>query len=98
MTVEVSILIALASLAFGIYQGVANMKRNQSSDDKREASEMTTVLIKLESIQKDTSEIKTDLRSVKQDIKKHDEMIYRMDESLKSAWHAINKLQGGDHE
>lgn len=99
MTVEVSLMIAAASLVFGIYQGVSNLKRNKSTDDRKEATQMTTVIIKLESIEKNTAEIKNDLRGVKDDIKKHDEQIIRLDESLKSAWKIINKLQDGEsHE
>nr|DAP86086.1 MAG TPA: hypothetical protein [Caudoviricetes sp.] len=100
MTVEVAILVSAVSLGFAIYSGVTNMKRNKATDDKKEATEMTTVIVKLEGISRDTSEIKNDLKDVKSDVKKHDEQIIRMDESLKSAWKAINKLQdkgGGDN-
>lgn len=100
MTVEVAILISAVSLGFAIYSGVANMKRNKTTDDKKEATEMTTVIVKLEGISRDTSEIKNDLKSVKEDVKHNSEQIIRMDESLKSAWKTINKLQdkgGGDN-
>lgn len=100
MTVELAILISAVSLGFAIYSGVANLKRNKTTDDKKEATEMTTVIVKLEGISRDTSEIKNDLKSVKEDVKHNSEQIIRMDESLKSAWKAINKLQdkgGGDN-
>lgn len=98
MSIEVSLIITGLSLAFGIYEGVSNMKRNKSKDDKKEASDMTTIIVKLESISNDIAEIKNDLKDVKSDVKKHEEQIIRMDESLKSAWKAINRLQpgGGD--
>ena len=95
MTIEVALVISALSLAFGIYQGITNMKRNRTSDDKKEASEMTTVIVKLEGIQKDCNEIKNDLKGVKEDVKSHTEQLIRLDESLKSAWKAINKLQDG---
>lgn len=93
MTIEVALLISIVSLGFALYSGISNLKRNKSSDDKKEATEMTTVIIKLEGIQKDTAEIKSDLKGVKDDIKNHTEQIIRLDESLKSAWKAINNLQ-----
>lgn len=95
MTIELSLAITVISLAFGIYQGVTNMKRNKASDDKKEASDMTTIIIKLEAINNDTAEIKNDLKDVKSDVKKHGEQIIRIDESLKSAWKIINQLQNG---
>ena len=71
------------------------MKRNKSTDDKKEATEMTTVIVKLENISKDTGEIKKDMKSVKDEVKHNTEKIIRLDESLKSAWKAINRLQEG---
>lgn len=71
------------------------MKRNKSTDDKKEATEMTTVIVKLENISKDTGEIKNDMKSVKDEVKHNTEKIIRLDESLKSAWKAINRLQEG---
>lgn len=68
MTIEVSLLIAALSLGFAILFGIANMKRNKSSDDRKEATEMTTVIVKLESISNDTKEIKNELRSVRKEV------------------------------
>lgn len=94
MTIEVALLISAGSLAFALYQGIANLKRNKATDDRKEASEMTTVIVKLESIGKDTGEIKNDMKDVKQDVRKNTEQIIRVDESLKSAWRRINLLEG----
>lgn len=93
MTVEIALIISAASLFFAVYSGVSNLKRNKSADDKKEATDMTTVIVKLEGISKDTSEIKNDIKSVKDDVKQQGEQIIRLDESLKSAWKIINKLQ-----
>lgn len=97
MTVEIALLISLVSVAFSIYQGVTNLKGNRATDDKRESSELTTVIVKLENIGKDTSEIKTDIKDVKSDVKKNTEQIIRLDESLKSAWKRINQLEEHGH-
>lgn len=93
LTIEVALLISGISLAFGIYQGITNLKRDKSSDDKKEASEMTTVIIELRNISKDTTEIKNDVKDLKQDVKENSEQIIRLDESLKSAWKRINALE-----
>ena len=95
MTIEAALVISGVSLAFGIYQGVSNLKRNKESDDRKEASEMTTVIIELKNISKDTTEIKNDVKDLKRDVKENTEQIIRLDESLKSAWKRINALEGG---
>lgn len=97
MTVEIALLISIISVTFSVYQGIANLKRNQAADAKRESGELTTVIVKLENIGKDTSEIKADIKGVKSDVKKNTEQIIRLDESLKSAWKRINQLEGHDH-
>lgn len=90
-------LLTIVSVVFGVFSGIVNLRRNKTSDDKAEASEMTTLLVKFESIQKDLYEIKTDIRNeirtVKEENKSNAEKLIRLDESLKSAWNAINKMQ-----
>lgn len=93
MTIEIALLISIVSVAFSVISGIVSMARNKTVDDKHEATELTTILVKLENISGDTTEIKTDIKGVKEDIKHHSEQIIRMDESLKSAWKAINRLQ-----
>lgn len=63
---------------------------------------MTTVLVKLESIQSQLSEIKAEFRNeinnIKSNTQKNSGDIIRIDESLKSAWNAINKMQDKKEE
>lgn len=92
MTIEIALLISIVSVFFAIFFGLMNLRRNQKSDDKREQSDMTTVIVKLESIRADTNEIKNDIKSLKSDVRHNSEDIIRMDESLKSAWKRINEL------
>ena len=69
MTIEVALLISGVSLAFGIYQGVSNLRRNNRTDDKNDATQLTTVIVKLENIGDGVNEIKNDMRNVKDDMK-----------------------------
>lgn len=83
MTVEVAIVISVISLVFGIVNGVATMKRNARTDDRKDASELTTVIVKLENIGNDIKDIKTDLRDMKLDIQNHAEKIVRLEQQVK---------------
>ena len=94
MSIELSIIISILSCSAAIYFGWLAATRNKSSDDKKQASDMTTVIVKLESIQSNTAEIKADMRNLNAQVRENRESIIRMDESLKSAWKAINKIQG----
>ena len=92
MTIEIALLISIVSVFFAIVFGINSMHRGQKADDKKEQSDMTTVIVKLENIQAATNEIKNDIKSVKSDVRANSEDIVRMDESLKSAWKRINEL------
>ena len=94
MTIEVALLISGISLAFGIYQGTANLKRNKATDDKKDATEMTTVIVKLESIGTGVTEIKSDMKNIRQDLQDLRERVVVVEQSTKSAHHRINTLEG----
>ena len=93
MSVEVALIISILSVFFAIFFGALNMRRNQKADDRREQSDMTTVIVKLENISADTGEIKNDIKSFKEDVRNKRDNIIRIDEYLKSAWKQINELQ-----
>lgn len=94
MTIEVALLISGVSLAFGIYQGVSNLKRNKASDDKKEASEMTAVIVKLESIGTGVTEIKLDMKNIRADIQELRERLVVVEQSSKQAHHRIDEVVG----
>ena len=92
MTIEVALVISALSLAFGIYQGVSNMKRNQRTDNVHEASQMTTVIVKLENIGDGITEIKTDMRSVKDEVRELRDRIIKVEQSTKDAHRRIDEI------
>lgn len=89
MTVELAVIISVISLGFGIYSGVANLKRNSRNDTKMDQSQLTTVIVKLENIGNDITEIKSDLRDVKEDLKNHSERLVKMEQQIKVLNNAI---------
>jgi peptidoglycan hydrolase CwlO-like protein len=92
MTIEIALLISGISVAFSIYFGITNNKRNKKKDDQQDASQLTTVIVKLENISTGITEIKAELNNVKNDRKEDRETIIRLDESLKAAWKRIEEL------
>ena len=93
MTIEVALLISGVSVAFGIFAGISNLRRNQKLDDKKDATEMTTVIVKLENISNGITEIKNEINNVKNDIKEDRERIIRVEESAKQAHKRIDTLE-----
>lgn len=93
MTVEVALLISGVSLAFAIYSGISNLKRNKSNDDKKDATEMTTVIVKLENIGTGIAEIKSEMTNVKNDLKESRERIIKVEESTKQAHKRLDSFE-----
>ena len=91
--IELAIIISALSLIFGVYSGMAAIRRNNKSDNRREASEMTMVIVKLEDISSGISEIKTDLRNVKGDIKEITERLIVAEQSVKQAHERLDGIK-----
>jgi seryl-tRNA synthetase len=83
MTIELALLISGVSLAFGIYQGITNMRRNSKKDDRNDAAQLITVIVKLENIGNDVSEIKSDIRNIKEDMKDINIRLVKMEQQVK---------------
>lgn len=93
-TIEIALLVSLVSLGFAMYSGIANLKRNKQADDKKEATELTTVIVKLETIGEGVSEIKRDMQNIKSDVQELRERIATVENSAKSAHHRIDLFEG----
>ncbi len=93
MTIEAALLISGVSLALAIYQGISNMKRNQTADAKQDVSEITTVIVKLENIGNGITEIKSEMSSVKNDIKETRERLIEVKASAKQAHKRIDAIE-----
>lgn len=94
MTIEVSVLLGLGSLAIGLYFGLATKRRNDKTDDQKEAVDMATVAAELKSIGDGVKDIKSDLRNVRDDVKSQFERIVRVEESAKQAHKRLDAMAG----
>lgn len=90
--VNVSILIAFLSLCIAGVVAVTGIRRNKATDDKKEASEMTTLIVKLENINNGVNEIKADMRNMKMDIQEVRERLAIVEQSTKSAHKRLDEV------
>lgn len=98
MTIEIALLISIISVFFGVYQTIVNLKRNQSHDVRNDASQMTTVIVKLENISVGITELKNEMACIKNDIKSDHDRLIKVEESVKSISIRVGKLEGGDDD
>lgn len=93
MSVEISILISLASVICAIVVGSTGIKRNKEADDKKEATQMTTVICKLENIANDTKEIKSEMKSLKVEVQDLREKTLITEQATKSLHKRVDAME-----
>lgn len=96
MRVDVPILISFLSLIVAAVVGITTLKRNKATDDRREASETTTLIVKLENINNGVNEIKSDMRNMRSDIQDLRDRLIIVEQSTKSAHHRLDGIEGKD--
>lgn len=87
---EISTVISCLSLAVAIVVAGVNIRRGWKSDDK----EMTTVIVKLDTINDCVSEIKGDVKTQGAEMVDLRERLIWCEQSTKSAHQRIDKLEG----
>lgn len=98
MQIDVPTLISFLSLCVAGISVVVTMKRNKSKEDRQEASEMTTLIVKLENINNGVNEIKSDMRNMRNDIQDLRDRLIITEQSVKSAHHRLDTLEQTVHD
>lgn len=89
---DVSILISCVSLLLAIIVAIINIRDKNQSNDKQEASQITTLIVKLESIAEGVNEIKSDMRNMRADVQALRDRVVVVEQSTKSAHHRLDDL------
>lgn len=93
MQIDLSTIISVVSVTVAVIVMVTNIRRNNSRDNRQEASNLTTLIVKLENISEGVNEIKSDMRNMKSDIQDLRDRLIRVEQSDKSAHHRIDTLE-----
>lgn len=88
MPIEITQLVSILSL---LIAAVA-LARNLKLDTKSDQTELTTVIVKLETINDNIKEVKIDMRDAKADMDKVKERLTAVEASVKSAHKRIDGL------
>lgn len=98
MSIDVSTLIAIISTFFAVFFGVRNLTRNKTTDDKADATQMATMIVKIDAVGTTVNEIKADMREFKTEQQYLRDKIIEIESSVKSAHKRIDTIEGKDHE
>lgn len=98
MQIEVGILLSVLSIGIAAVVAVTNIRRNARHDDQQQATELTTLLVKIENINNGINEIKSDVRGMRTDIQEVRERLVKVEQSVSTAHSRIDKLEGKEGE
>ena len=85
MTIELSLLLSGISVAFAIFFGISNKKRNDKKDAEQErATANTLMMTKLENIADDVKDIKRDYKETRAEVQDLHDRVLIVEQSLKS--------------
>lgn len=84
MNIDVSTLISIISISIAGFVAVTNWKKGNKAEDKKEATEITTVIVKLENISNDTKDIKNELRNIRTEVGELRERVIVAEQTAKS--------------
>lgn len=94
MVIDVPILISILGLTVSAVVFITSDRRNHKKDDQKEATEMTTLIVKLENIGNGVNEIKSDMRNMRADIQDLRDRLIIVEQSTKSAHHRLDGIEG----
>lgn len=103
-TITITLLIAILSIVTSGISLVVTLKKNIKSDTREDAMAMTTVAVKLESLQDNMrdlkndfstnmSDLKKDILSIRSDMNEFRERIVAVEQSTKSAHHRLDMYE-----
>lgn len=94
MSIEVALLTSIIAVGCSVVSTILNIRRNNATDNKKQATEMTTVIVKLETISNGITEIKSDIRNIKSDVQELRDRLIIVEQSTKSAHRRLDGIEG----
>ena len=98
MSIEVALLVSIVSVAFSIFFGLRGIKRGDDKEIEERVADSTRINIKLDNIVGTIGDVKCEVSSLREDMKSYNERLVKVEESVKSAHHRIDRLDKIDAE
>ena len=91
--IDLSTLISIVSVSIAAIVCVANLRRNNKAEDRKDATELTAVIVKLENINDDTKEIKSELRNIRTEVGELRERVIVAEQAAKSLHKRVDGVE-----
>jgi len=91
--IDTSTLLSVFAVAIAGIGLLTNWKKGNKAEDQKEATEITTVIVKLENISNDTKDIKNELRNVRNEVGELRERVIIAEQATKSLHRRVDGLE-----
>jgi hypothetical protein len=98
MTIELTILVSVVSVAFAIYFGLKSNRRNDIKDIEERAARDAKINYKLDMIIDDNKLYKQEMVATNKRVEEIDRRVVVVEQATKSAHHRIDRLEGREDE
>ena len=88
-----AVIVSIVSVIAMIYFNSKNSKHTNEKEIRERIEEQTRVNLKLDEINRNTTDIKYDVSAVKKDVQKHAEKIIELEQSTRSAHHRLDGIE-----
>lgn len=82
--IDSSTVLSIISVCIAASSFVFNRRKDNKAEDTKEATEITTVIVKLENISNDTKDIKNELRNIRTEVGELRERVIVAEQAAKS--------------
>lgn len=89
----IGLFVSVISVSAVIYFNSKNSKHTDEKEIRERIEEQTRVNLKLDEINRNTTDIKYDVSAVKKDVQSQGERLIKVEESVKSAHHRLDGLE-----
>ena len=93
MTIELMSVITILSVGCSMFFGFKAFSRNKEQDDKADATQLTSISIKLDNIDNTVRDIKADFKSTREDMRDARERILLLEQEYKNTNEKVIKLE-----
>ena len=91
--IDTSTLLSVLAVVIAAMGLLFNWKKGNKAEDQKEATEITTVIVKLENISNDTKEIKNELRNIRNEVGELRERVIVAEQTTKSLHKRVDSME-----
>lgn len=89
----IGLFVSIVSVSAVIYFNSKNSKHTDEKEIRERIEEQTRINMKLDEINRNTTDIKYDVSAVKKDVQSHGDRLIKVEEGVKSAHHRLDTIE-----